>query len=99
MVVGAALAVSAFTGVVWNVLNVSLRQRIVPDALLGRVSSSMRLLAWGAIPVGAALGGLLTEWGNLVITYLVIGSGYLLMVPVVIRFLSSLNLNNPDGTR
>jgi len=43
----------------WNVIAVSLRQSIVPDRLLGRVNSVYRLLAWGTMPVGAALGGFL----------------------------------------
>ncbi|MFE3456315.1 MFS transporter [Nocardiopsis aegyptia] len=46
---------------VWNVITVSLRQRAVPDALLGRVNSAYRLLAWGTMPLGAAAGGLLAQ--------------------------------------
>ena len=42
-----AFAVAGFGIVMWNVVTVSLRQRIVPDALLGRVNASYRLLAWG----------------------------------------------------
>ena len=43
----------------WNVIAVSLRQSVVPDRLLGRVNSVYRLLAWGTMPLGAALGGFL----------------------------------------
>ena len=50
-----------FIGIGWNVVTVSLRQRIVPDRLLGRVNASYRLLAWGTMPIGAALGGLAGE--------------------------------------
>ncbi len=46
---------------VWNVIVVSLRQRVTPDALLGRVNSVFRLLAWGTMPLGAAAGGLIAE--------------------------------------
>jgi MFS family permease len=46
----------------WNVVTVSFRQRITPDALLGRVNSCYRMVAWGTMPLGAALGGLLGEW-------------------------------------
>ena len=42
-------------------LTVSLRQRIVPDHLLGRVNAGYRLLAWGTMPLGALLGGVLGE--------------------------------------
>ncbi len=45
----------------WNVITVSLRQRIVPDHLLGRVNAGYRLLAWGTMPLGAALGGFIGE--------------------------------------
>jgi predicted MFS family arabinose efflux permease len=48
----------------WNVITVSLRQRIVPDHLLGRVNAGYRLLAWGTMPLGAALAGLIGDrWG------------------------------------
>jgi MFS family permease len=45
----------------WNVVTVSLRQRIVPERLLGRLNASYRLVAWGTMPLGAALGGVLAE--------------------------------------
>jgi MFS family permease len=45
----------------WNVGTVSLRQRIAPPDLLGRVISSHRLVSWGALSLGALCGGLLAE--------------------------------------
>ena len=45
-------------GILWNVITVSLRQTIIPPHLLGRVNSVYRFFAWGMMPVGAALGGL-----------------------------------------
>jgi MFS family permease len=48
-----------FTAVLWNVITVSLRQTIIPDRLLGRVNSVYRFFAWGMIPIGSAIGGLL----------------------------------------
>ena len=59
--VAASFAVIGLTGVAWNVVTVSLRQRIVPDHLLGRVNAGYRLLAWGSMPIGAAIGGVLGE--------------------------------------
>jgi MFS family permease len=59
--VAAAFLVAGAVNVIWNVITVSLRQRIVPDHLLGRVNASYRLLAWGTMPFGAGLGGLLGE--------------------------------------
>jgi MFS family permease len=48
-------------GVGWNIITVSLRQRIVPDRLLGRLNSAYRLLAWGTMPIGALVGGVIGE--------------------------------------
>lgn len=44
-------------GITWNIVSVSLRQRLVPDDLRGRVNSLYRLFAWGMIPLGIALAG------------------------------------------
>ena len=57
-VAGAAIGLFAVTGIIWNVVTISLRQRLIPDALLGRVGSVYRLLGVGLSPVGAAVGGL-----------------------------------------
>ncbi|MGW7056461.1 MFS transporter [Streptomyces sp. NPDC054887] len=45
----------------WNIPVMSLRQRLTPEEFQGRVMSVSRLCAWGAMPVGATLGGLLAE--------------------------------------
>lgn len=60
-VIGAAFALGSLGIAVWNVIAVSLRQHITPDRLLGRVNSCFRLVAWGTMPLGAAVGGLLGE--------------------------------------
>lgn len=54
-------AVFEFTGIVWNTVSVSYRQRLIPDALMGRVNSVYRLMAWGMMPVGLALSGLIVR--------------------------------------
>jgi MFS family permease len=64
---------SGAIGIAWNVLTVSLRQRIVPDALLGRVNATYRLLAWGTMPLGAFLGGIVGEAFGLVAVFVVFG--------------------------
>jgi MFS family permease len=60
-VIGAAYLVGGSGVVIWNVIVVSLRQRITPNQLLGRVNSGYRLIAWGTMPLGAAIGGLLAQ--------------------------------------
>ncbi|MEJ6707601.1 MAG: MFS transporter [Amylibacter sp.] len=57
-VVAAALFVEMFAGLLWNVVTVSYRQRLIPDHLLGRVNSIYRFFGWGLMPVGASLAGL-----------------------------------------
>ena len=59
--IGAAFFVGGTANAIWNVITVSLRQRVTPDRLLGRVNSGYRLVAWGAMPLGAAAGGLLAQ--------------------------------------
>lgn len=50
-------AIGTFTALVWNVITVSFRQSIIPDALLGRVNSVYRFFAWGMMPIGSLIGG------------------------------------------
>jgi MFS family permease len=48
----------------WRVLTVTLRQRITPNRLLGRVNAAYRMVAQGIIPLGAAFGGATAKlWG------------------------------------
>ncbi|ONI83539.1 MFS transporter [Saccharothrix sp. ALI-22-I] len=64
-VVAAAFVVAGAGIAVLNVVAVSLRQHVTPDRLLGRVNSAYRLVAWGSLPVGAAIGGALAEFFGL----------------------------------
>jgi MFS family permease len=75
---GAAVAVS-------NVLVVSLRQTITPERMLGRMNASYRFLTYGAIPIGALLGGGLATVIGLRAT-LVAGALGLLAAPVWLLF-------------
>ncbi len=62
--VAIALAVFEFTGIIWNTVSVSYRQRAIPDRLLGRVNSLYRLLAWGMMPIGLICSGLVVRWAE-----------------------------------
>ncbi|MCP2364975.1 MFS family permease [Nonomuraea thailandensis] len=57
-----ASALAAAAAVVFNVAQLSYRQRITPEPLLGRVNASMRFLMWGTTPLGGLAGGALGEW-------------------------------------
>ncbi|WP_394621723.1 MFS transporter [Lentzea sp. JNUCC 0626] len=62
------LAISVFGIVVYNVGQVSYRQAICPDHLLGRMNASIRWVVWGSTPLGALLGGGLGTWIGVVPT-------------------------------
>jgi integral membrane sensor domain MASE1 len=49
----------SFSATVYNVNQVSFRQRLCPDRLLGRMNATMRFVVWGVLPIGALLGGVL----------------------------------------
>jgi MFS family permease len=55
------LALTVGGAMVWNVLTLALRQRTIPDELLGRVGASYRLLVYIGMPLGALAGGWLAE--------------------------------------
>ena len=54
-------ALGTIFAVLWNVITVSLRQSIIPNHLLGRVNSVYRFFAWGSIPIGTLIGGLIVD--------------------------------------
>lgn len=53
--------VSSAANTVYNVNQISLRQSITPQHLLGRMNATMRFFVWGVIPLGSLLGGVLGE--------------------------------------
>ncbi len=55
----AAVAVTSFSSVVYNINQVSYRQAITPIAIQARMNATMRFIVWGTIPIGAVLGGTL----------------------------------------
>jgi MFS family permease len=91
------MAITTFTGLVWNVITVSLRQTVIPDRLLGRVNSVYRFFGWGMIPIGGLIGGVLVdvlegplsrEWA-LRVPWIAAGAAQLVLAAFVARSLSS----------
>lgn len=76
------LAVYILHAVVWGICVSSLRQRLVPDALRGRVNASSKVLGLVGLTVGAVLGGLLAASAGLSAPFL--ASGALFVVCAVI---------------
>ena len=59
IIAGVLLALYILHAVVWNICSLSLRQRLVPDDLLGRVGGAARVLGLLGLVAGSALGGIL----------------------------------------
>lgn len=53
--------VGSFFVVVYNVTQVTFRQRLCPVPLLGRMNASIRFVVFGTMPLGAMTGGVLAE--------------------------------------
>ena len=53
----------------------TLRQAVVPDELLGRVTAAYRLIVLGVVPVGALFGGALARWQGVATTFVVSAVG------------------------
>jgi MFS family permease len=56
-----SIAAGEFGSIIYAITNVSLRQRLCPEHMLGRVTATMRFLIMGAFPIGALIGGTLGE--------------------------------------
>jgi MFS family permease len=70
VVIGVVLVATGTVGGAFNVVFGSLRQRIVPNEILGRVMASFRIISWGTLPVGALLGGLIGQTFGLVAVFI-----------------------------
>lgn len=76
-VVAVAYFAISFAIVTFNVPGRSLRQAVTPDHLLGRVVTSFRMVGVGAVPIGAFLGGFITEASDVRVTNFVAAAGML----------------------
>ncbi|MGW5611376.1 MFS transporter [Streptomyces sp. NPDC003753] len=81
--VAAMLILNSAAVVLWNVCTVSLRQRLAPPGMLGRVTSGYRLAAWGAMPIGASAGGALAQHAGLDAPWVLAGLLLLACLPVL----------------
>ncbi|NND83685.1 MAG: MFS transporter [Acidimicrobiia bacterium] len=96
-IVWAMFAINSFLAVVWNVITVALRQTIIPDQLLGRVNSVYRFFAWGMMPIGGLLGGVIVALAEpglgripaLRIPFFVAGGVYAVLFAIGIRRFST----------
>lgn len=61
---GAVYALMCFVGPMWNVVISAYQLAITPDAIQGRVIGAASMVAFGAIPLGSLIGGLLLGWAG-----------------------------------
>jgi MFS family permease len=69
--VAIAASFMGLAGTTWNVVTVSLRQRVIPTELFGRVNSVYRFICTGSIGIGALIGGQIAYSTNLRMPFLV----------------------------
>jgi len=67
----------AFVGPAWNVVISHYALTLTPDRLRGRVGGVQGLVAWGPIPLGSLVGGLLLQWLGGVTTTLALAAAML----------------------
>lgn len=72
------------TVLVYNITQVSFRQRICPPELLGRMNASIRFFVWGVMPLGALLSGVLAVTIGIVPTMWIGAVGTLLSAGFVV---------------
>ncbi len=83
--VTASSFLTSFAVVLYNVTQVSFRQRLCPRPLLGRMNASIRFVVWGTMPVGGFLGGVLgTAVGVREVFWLALGGTAVAVLPVVL---------------
>lgn len=50
------------TGPIFNIVDAEVRVQCATDEQLGRMNATMRTIVWGALPLGALMGGFVAEW-------------------------------------
>ena len=59
VVLAAQFFLTSFFVLTYNITQVTARQRICPEHLLGRMNASIRFMVWGSMPIGALISGVL----------------------------------------
>ncbi|WP_231955726.1 MFS transporter [Occultella aeris] len=76
--------IGSFTVLLYNITQVTFRQRITPPRLLGRMNASVRFCVWGVMPIAALLAGALGTWVGVVATMWIGAAGQLLSALCVV---------------
>jgi MFS family permease len=102
------MLVRSFAVVLYNVTQVSFRQRLCPRPMLGRMNASIRFLVWGVMPIGSFVGGVIGHnFGLRAVFWIEAVGAAIAALPVVISPLLTMRdlprqldrLSEPDGSR
>jgi MFS family permease len=81
-----------------NITQVSFRQGLTPERLLGRMNATMRFLVWGTAPLGALIGGALGQvLGARTTLWIAAAAGLLPVLPVFFSPLRTLRTLPTQG--
>ena len=84
-----AAVINGISDPTWNIVSATVRQRLVPDEVFGRMMTAYLFIGWGMKPVGALIGGLVAEqWGAQWVSVgsaIVVGSLFVLARPMFRR--------------
>lgn len=69
-----------FSSLVFNITQVSARQALCPEHLLGRMNASIRFFVWGVMPISALLAGAFATWFGLAPVLFVGAAGAVLSI-------------------
>lgn len=90
VLLGVVMALSALTSPIFNVTVNNRLYEVTPDRLLARVGSSVRLVAWGTIPLGTLVGGVTAE---------LLGASASILAIAALLVLAALAMNLSPGLR
>lgn len=100
VLVAALSAISTGAVLIWNILTIALRQRMIPNHLLGRVGASYRFLVYVGMPFGALTGGILANSFGIRTALAINGIGLVaigLLVPYLLRGIAATSpSSSPD---
>jgi MFS family permease len=80
----------SFLVLVYNITQVTMRQRLTPPRLLGRMNASIRFVVWGVMPIASLIAGILgTTIGVLPTMWIgalgvLLASGFVLLSPITL---------------
>jgi hypothetical protein len=104
VVIGVCFALSSGAGALFGTTTISLRETITPEAYLARVSAAVQTLGALVVPIGAFVGGLLTDAIGASLTYSAMAGA--LLVLLLLALLAGLRRLNasapavvPEGAR